>query len=117
MLGRFDNQFISGGENIYPAVVENVLAQCEHINEVAVVGIPDEYWGEIVVAVVVPSGSNRKSKKILNFCEGRIAHFETPREVLFVDELPRNAMGKVEKEALRETAMQMTADKKQHATG
>jgi acyl-CoA synthetase (AMP-forming)/AMP-acid ligase II len=108
---------ISGGENVYPAVVENVLTECKDVHEVAVVGIPDEYWGEIVVAVVVPSGSERNAKSILNFCEGRIAHFETPREVIFVEQLPRNAMGKVEKEELRETAMQITANKKQHATG
>ncbi len=115
--GRSKDMIISGGENVYPAVVENVLTECEDVREVAVVGIPDEYWGEIVVAVVVPSGSDRNAKSILNFCEGRIAHFETPREVIFVEQLPRNAMGKVEKEELRETAMQITANKKQHATG
>lgn len=115
--GRSKDMIICGGENVYPAVVENVLAECEDVHEVAVIGIPDEYWGEIVVAVVVPSGADRNAKNILNFCEGRIAHFETPREVIFVEQLPRNAMGKVEKEELRETAIQITANKKQHATG
>ena len=115
--GRSKEMIICGGENVYPAVVENVLAECDDISEVAVVGVPDDYWGEIVVAVVVPSGSKREVKDILDFCEGRIAHFETPREVIFVDQLPRNAMGKVEKETLRQTAMQMTNKKKQHATG
>jgi fatty-acyl-CoA synthase len=103
--GRIKDMIISGGENIYPAAVENVLIQCPELTEVAVVGRPDDHWGEVVVAVVVPNGEERDAEKILSFCEGRIAHFETPREVIFVDELPRNAMGKVVKEALRDTVL------------
>ena len=103
--GRIKDMIISGGENIYPAAVENVLIQCPELTEVAVVGRPDDHWGEVVVAVVVPNSEERDPDKILSFCEGRIAHFETPREVIFVDELPRNAMGKVVKEALRETVL------------
>ncbi len=108
---------ITGGENVYPAVVESILSECDDIREVAVVGRPDDYWGEVVVAVVVAQGEHKDAQRILSFCEGRIAHFETPREVYFVDRLPRNVMGKVEKETLRETVLQMTAGKKQHATG
>ena len=115
--GRTKDMIISGGENVYPAAVENVLGECEGVLEVAVVGRPDDYWGEIVVAVVVANPAEQDAKKILSFCEGRIAHFETPREVIFVDRLPRNAMGKVEKEELREMAMQIAANKKQHAAG
>ncbi len=66
---------------------------------------------------MVPQGANRDPGKIISFCEGRIARFETPREVIFVDELPRNAMGKVEKEALREKVLQIAADKNQPAAG
>lgn len=113
--GRSKDMIISGGENVYPAVVENVLSECADLSEVAVVGRPDDHWGEVVVAVVVPQGANRDAGKIISFCEGRIAHFETPREVIFVDQLPRNAMGKVEKEALRELVLQVAADKNQHA--
>jgi fatty-acyl-CoA synthase len=108
---------ITGGENVYPAAVENVLSDCADLSEVAVVGRPDDHWGEVVVAVVVPQGTNRDAEKIISFCEGRIARFETPREVIFVNELPRNAMGKVEKEALREMVLQIAADKNQHAAG
>jgi len=99
--GRIKDMIICGGENIYPAAVETVLSQCPDVAEVAVVGRPDDHWGEIVTAVVVPKGSEQDAGKILSFCEGRIAHFETPREVIFVDQLPRNAMGKVVKEKLR----------------
>jgi fatty-acyl-CoA synthase len=115
--GRSKDMIISGGENVYPAAVENVLSECTDLSEVAVVGRPDDHWGEVVVAVVVPQGESRDAGKILNFCEGRIAHFETPREVVFVDELPRNAMGKVEKEALREMVLKIAADEKQHVAG
>jgi fatty-acyl-CoA synthase len=115
--GRSKDMIICGGENIYPAAVENVLGECPDLKEVAVVGGPDDYWGEVVVAVVVPNAASRDEKKILDFCEGRIAHFETPREVVFVDRLPRNAMGKIEKDTLREMVQQIAADKKQQAAG
>jgi fatty-acyl-CoA synthase len=103
--GRIKDMIISGGENIYPAAIENVLSQCPDLSEVAVLGRPDEHWGEVVIAVVVANGEERDAERILSFCEGRIARFETPRQVIFVDELPRNAMGKVVKEALRETVL------------
>jgi len=113
--GRSKDMIITGGENVYPAAVERVLCECAQVREVAVVGRPDDYWGEVVVAVVVPEGVSRDAEKVLSFCDGRIANFETPREVIFVDSLPRNAMGKVEKEALREIVLQMAADKTQQA--
>lgn len=115
--GRIKDLIISGGENVYPAAVESVLSECTDVQEVAVVGRPDDVWGEVVVAVVVQASEDRNVGKILNFCDGRIAHFETPREVIFVDHLPRNAMGKVEKDVLREIALLAAAAKKQQATG
>ncbi len=101
--GRIKDMIISGGENIYPAVIEKVLSQCPDLSEVAIIGRPDDYWGEVVVAVIVPKGDVRDAERILNFCEGRIAPFAMPREVVFLDRLPRNAMGKVVKEMLRDT--------------
>lgn len=106
--GRIKDMIISGGENVYPAVIEKVLSQCPDLSEVAVIGRPDDYWGEVVVAVIVPNGEVRDAERILNFCEGRIAPFEMPREVIFVDKLPRNAMGKVVKEMLHETVLAVT---------
>ena len=115
--GRSKDMIISGGENVYPAAVESVLSGCAAVRDVAVVGRPDDYWGEVVIAVVVPQGPSRDAEKILSFCDGRIASFETPREVVFVDSLPRNAMGKIEKESVREMVLQMAADKTKQAAG
>lgn len=109
--GRCKDMIISGGENVYPAAIEKVLNKHPDLSEVAVIGKPDDYWGEVVVAVVVPNGEERDAEGILSFCEGRIAKFEMPREVIFVDELPRNAMGKVVKEMLRETVLAVAAQK------
>jgi len=101
--GRLKDMIISGGENIYPALIENVLAECDDIEEVAVVGRPDDHWGEVAVAVVVvKEGSIVNAEKIVNFCSGRISRFSCPREAVSVDSLPRNAMGKVLKEEVRQ---------------
>ena len=94
---------ISGGENIYPAELENILADCPDLAEAAVVGRPDPRWGEIPVACVVPQpGSSIQGADILALFEGRLARYKHPREVIFMAVLPRNAMGKVEKFTLRE---------------
>ncbi len=93
---------ISGGENIYPAELESVLAETPGIAEAAVVGRPDERWGEVAVAVVVPrpdAGLNTES--VLDCFEGRLAKFKHPKDVMFIDALPRNVMGKVQKSELR----------------
>jgi len=94
--GRLKDMIISGGENIYPALIENLLAECDDIEEVAVVGRPDDYWGEVAVAVVVAKpGCEVDSERIEAFCSGRIARFSCPRETIIVERLPRNAMGKI----------------------
>ena len=92
----------SGGENIYPAELETVLEDCPDLTECAVVGRPDDRWGEVPVAVVVrrkESGINRAG--VLALFEGRLGHFKHPKDVLFVGELPRTALGKVQKDRLR----------------
>ncbi|MGD8384679.1 MAG: AMP-binding protein [Lysobacterales bacterium] len=99
---RLKDMIISGGENVYPAQVENLLAMMEGVREVAVVGRADDYWGEVVVAVVVEEpGFTVDAGAIRTFCDGRIAHFSCPREVLTVERLPRNVMGKVVKDEVR----------------
>lgn len=100
--GRKKDLIISGGENIYPAEIENVLIESPDIAEVAIVGRPDERWGEIVVAVVVPqAGATLTAEQVVALLEGRIARFKHPKEVVFVDALPRTALGKVRKEDVR----------------
>jgi len=103
--GRSRDVIISGGENIYPAEIENVLADCAEIAEVAVVGRPDERWGEAVVAVVVPvTGAQISREKVSALLAGRVARFKHPRDVVLADSLPRTALGKVKREELRRLA-------------
>jgi fatty-acyl-CoA synthase len=100
---RKNDVIISGSENIYPAELENLLAECTAIREAAVVGRRDERWGEVPVAVVVPrqaGGIGRDA--VLALFEGRLAAYKHPRDVIFTDALPRNAMGKILKYRLRE---------------
>jgi fatty-acyl-CoA synthase len=111
--GRIKDMIISGGENIYPALIENLLSECEEIEEVAVIGLPHDYWGEIAVAVVAAkAGCTIDSGQVLDFCSGRIAGYSCPREVIIVDKLPRNAMGKIVKEDVRELVQQQSDQKK-----
>ena len=99
---RKSDVIISGGENIYPAELENVLADCPGILEAAVIGRPDERWGEIAVAVVVRRPDARlDASAVIALFAGRLARFKHPRRVIFAAGLPRNAMGKVMKFKLR----------------
>ncbi|MCC6197306.1 MAG: AMP-binding protein [Burkholderiales bacterium] len=103
--GRRRDVIISGGENVYPAEVENVLAECPQIAEVAVVGRPDERWGEAVVAVVVPAaGATLTRESVCALLAGRVARYKHPRDVVFAASLPRTALGKVKREELKRLA-------------
>ena len=96
------NVIISGGENIYPAELENALAAHPAILEAAIVGRPDEKWGEVVKAFVVRRpGCEVSAAEIVEFLKARIASFKLPREVSFLDALPRNPSGKILKTTLR----------------
>ncbi|MGQ0624681.1 MAG: long-chain-fatty-acid--CoA ligase [Sporichthyaceae bacterium] len=99
---RIKDMIISGGENVYPAEVENVLAEHPDISEVAVIGVPHERWGETVKAVVVlRGGASPDADGIRAFAKKRIASYKCPTSVEFVDALPRNPSGKVLKKDLR----------------
>ncbi len=100
---RIKDMIISGGENVYPAEVENVLADHSSVSEVAVIGVPDERWGETVKAVIVPAGSGYPDAgEIIAFVRERLAHYKCPTSIEFQSELPRNATGKVLKTRLRQ---------------
>lgn len=94
-VGRLKHVIISGGENIYPAEIERVLQTLDGLAEVAVVGREDQRWGQIpvIVAAVQPGGPSREA--LLAACDGKIARFKHPKDVVFVKNLPRNALGKV----------------------
>jgi acyl-CoA synthetase (AMP-forming)/AMP-acid ligase II len=100
---RTKDMIVSGGENIYPREVEDVLYRHPAIAEAAVIGIPDDKWGEAVKAVVVlKSGQTLDAEELLHFCDGQLAGYKRPRSVEFIDALPRNPSGKVLKRELRE---------------
>jgi fatty-acyl-CoA synthase len=99
---RVKDLVISGGENIYPAEVEDALYQHPAVAECAVIGVPDERWGEVGRAVVVPrAGVEVDPAELLAFLDGRIARYKIPKSVVFASALPRTASGKVLKSALR----------------
>ena len=107
--GRKKEMIISGGENIYPAEIENVLLDCPDIAEASVVGRPDPRWGEVVVAVVAPKPGRRlDAEQVLHLFEGRIARYKHPREVIFVGQLPKTALGKIRKEDVRQMVARET---------
>jgi malonyl-CoA/methylmalonyl-CoA synthetase len=100
ILGRSKELIISGGLNVYPREVEDVLLDHPDVAEVAVVGTPSDEWGELVTAYVVPTGDNPAAEPLLTFAAERLAAFKRPRLLRFVDSLPRNALGKVLKDEL-----------------
>jgi malonyl-CoA/methylmalonyl-CoA synthetase len=100
--GRAKELIISGGYNVYPREVEEVIEVCPGVSEVAVVGLPDPEFGERVVAVVVREDPKLTAEKVTSFCREDLAGFKKPREVVFVDDLPRNTLGKVLKHKVRE---------------
>jgi acyl-CoA synthetase (AMP-forming)/AMP-acid ligase II len=100
---RVRDMIVSGGENVYPRVVEDVLFEHPAVADAAVIGVPDPRWGETVKAVVVlRPGARATEDDVIEFCRGRLGGFERPRSVDFVDTLPRNPTGKVLKRLLRE---------------
>jgi fatty-acyl-CoA synthase len=101
IVGRTKDMVISGGENVYPAEIENVLHEHEAVAEAAVVGVPDERWGEACLAFVVLR-SAATEEDLLEHCRGRLARYKVPRGVRFVESLPRNALDKVVKSELLE---------------
>jgi len=104
IVERKKDMFISGGENVYPAEVEDAIYQLPQISEVAVIGIKDEKWGEVGRAVVVlKEGEDLTPQQVIEHLTGRLAKYKIPKGVVFTDALPRNAAGKVLKNVLRET--------------
>jgi fatty-acyl-CoA synthase len=103
IVDRKKDMFISGGENVYPAEVENAIFELPQVAETAVIGIKDEKWGEVGRAIVVlKEGEQLGRAEVIDFLKGRLAKYKVPKQVIFIDRLPRNAAGKVLKNILRE---------------
>ncbi|MFV0375009.1 AMP-binding enzyme [Microbacterium sp.] len=93
---------ISGGENIYPAEIENLISDIDGVTGVAVIGVPDEKWGEVPWAVLtLRVGTTVDTETVRSFLDGKIARYKLPKNVEVVDDLPRTASGKVRKADLR----------------
>lgn len=102
VVDRKKNMFISGGENVYPAEVEAVLVQHPDVAEAAVIGVPDEKWGEVGRAHVVPrKGAAPDGAALAAFCRERLAGYKTPRHWVLMEELPRNDAGKIDRKQLQ----------------
>ncbi|MGB1505338.1 MAG: long-chain-fatty-acid--CoA ligase [Acidimicrobiales bacterium] len=106
---RVKDMIISGGENVYPAEIENVILGMEGVNEVAVIGMPSETWGESPLAVVVRGDESVTAEAVLAWTDGKLARFKQPKAVEFVEMIPRNPTGKVLKRVLREQFDAMSA--------
>jgi len=102
IVDRKKDMIISGGENIYPAEIEAVLQEHGDVAEAAVVGLPDEHWGEIPVAhIVLEPGAQARPEDLINYCRSRIAKFKVPKQFRYLKALPRTAAGKIDKKAMR----------------
>lgn len=99
---RLKDMIISGGENVYPAEVERLIIELPQVGSVAVIGVPDDRWGEVPVAVVTPrDGAVVTAEDVQRHLAGKIARYKTPKSIIIVEELPRTASGKIRKADLR----------------
>jgi fatty-acyl-CoA synthase len=102
LVDRKTDMVISGGTNIYPAEIEDVLIQHPKILEAAVIGIPDDHWGEALLAFIVPSpGQTMTEDEVMDHCRKSLAGYKIPRKIRFLEELPRNPTGKILKKELK----------------
>jgi fatty-acyl-CoA synthase len=103
LVDRKKDMYISGGENVYPAEVEDVLMKNAKVADAGVIGIPDDKWGEVGMAVIVKKpGMDITEQELIDFCKNKLAKYKIPKKVVFTDALPRTATGKILKKTLRE---------------
>ncbi|HEX2529841.1 MAG TPA: malonyl-CoA synthase, partial [Burkholderiaceae bacterium] len=103
IVGRSKDLIISGGYNVYPKEIESFIDEIDGVLESAVIGVPHPDYGEAVTAVIVAQpGAALQEEQIISALKERIANFKVPKRIFFVQELPRNTMGKVQKNLLRE---------------
>lgn len=107
VAGRIKEMYISGAENVYPAEIENVLARHPSVLEAAIIGVPDEKWGEVGHAFVMlrPNVAPLAAAEVIQFCRANLAGYKIPKHVTFVDEFPRTAAGKIRKHLLAPAAV------------
>jgi fatty-acyl-CoA synthase len=107
IVDRRKDMYISGGENVYPAEVEAAIAELPQVGECAVIGVPDERWGEVGRVYIIPvPGQNITCEEVLAHCAGRLAKFKVPKTAVVTDSIPRTASGKTQKHLLRVQAVE-----------
>ena len=107
IVGRIKDMVIRGGENVYPREIEEVLDTPPQIADVQVIGVPDERYGEELMAwIIARPGTSLSEEAVREFCQGKIARYKIPRYVKFVDSFPMTVTGKVQKFKMRETAIE-----------
>ncbi|MGE5399681.1 MAG: acyl-CoA synthetase [Ignavibacteriales bacterium] len=112
VVDRKKNMFISGGENVYPAEIEKYIYTNNAVKEVAVIGVPDEKWGEVGKAfVVLKSGVQMNASEIIEYCRGNLAKYKIPKYVQFISELPRTDAGKINNRELLKIHQQLITNK------
>jgi acyl-CoA synthetase (AMP-forming)/AMP-acid ligase II len=103
VVDRKSDMVISGGVNIYPVEIDNVIMTHPKVVDCAVIGVPDDKWGESLKAIVVlKDGETSTEQEIIDYCKDRLANYKKPKTVDFAPELPRNPSGKILKRVLRE---------------
>jgi len=107
IVGRSSDKIISGGENVFPAQVEAAIKNTNLVADVAVIGLPDKDWGQVVTAIYVPANSEVTVKNLKVAIEDKLSKFKRPKNWMVVAQLPRNAQGKVNREQLQEIAIKM----------
>ena len=111
IVGRKKDMIISGGMNIYPKHIEDIILKFSGVEEVAVVGLPDAKWGEMVHAeIVADKAANLTTEVIMAFCRGKLSSYHIPKSVSLSDALPRNVSGKVLKREIRELRVRSAPD-------
>jgi O-succinylbenzoic acid--CoA ligase len=105
IVGRSSDKIITGGENVFPAEVEAVVRSTNLVADIAVIGLPDKDWGQVVTAIYVPANSEVTVKNLQAAIEDKLSKFKRPKSWVIVEHLPRNSQGKVNREQLQEIAM------------
>ncbi|WP_077617211.1 acyl-CoA synthetase [Bacillus sinesaloumensis] len=104
IVGRKKEMIITGGENVYPLEVEQCISKHPAINEVAVIGVPHQKWGEMVIAIVSLMPEQQISKaELIEFCKTKIGHYKVPKEFIFIENIPKTHVGKIDKNQLKKT--------------
>jgi fatty-acyl-CoA synthase len=118
IVGRVKEMYRSGGENVYPAEVEKVLAQAPGVAEIAILGVPDDKWGETgLAAVVAEPGATVTLEQLRAFADGQLARFKLPTALIVLDELPRSATEKISRPQIREQWIKGSANVEANANG